>query len=81
VVYICTLVRILPEGVVSKKDMGAWRILWRICLKNRLAVWRLMKTTRKNHIDTSTTETAVMIAYTWMSIDAWNMPEVSYESQ
>src|SRR6185312_14808673 len=64
-----TLLRILPDGVVSKKDMGACRMLLRICLKNLSAVWRPMKATRKARAVTSTTETAAMMAYTLMNRD------------
>jgi hypothetical protein len=35
-----TLFRILPVGVESKKDIGAWRMQWSIFLKNFSAVSR-----------------------------------------
>lgn len=72
-----TLVRILPEGVVSKKDMGAWRMVLRTCLKKMLAVSRPMVATRRDLTVTITTDTAAMMAYTLMKRAGRNAsPEV-----
>jgi hypothetical protein len=52
---------------VSKKDIGAHKILQRIFLKNLLAVLSPTNAIRNDRADMITTKIAVMMAYTWMN--------------
>ena len=59
-----TRLRILPDGVVSKNDMGACKILVRICEKKIWAVLSPIRTKENDLVITNKTERAAIPAYT-----------------
>ena len=80
-----TRLSILPDGVVSKNDMGACKILERICEKKIWAVLSTINTKVNDLATTNKTERTAIPAYTerknvGLKVEA-RSAEVSYANQ